>query len=422
MSKKLDSKLIIIGALALAFIVLMVMLIVTKTTGKKERAQMNQLLEDKNWEIQTLSNEIDLLGATTVVYRLKQDVKSGTMCNEDMLEAVSVPTSMCDGYATETKDVIGKYFLIDIEKGTPITEKMVYDRVLARDDRYLDIICDRKPVGFDKGDTVDVRITLPDGQDYLLLDGKLVEDVYGYVIKVLVNEKDILVYNSAEADWCRFYKNGSIGTSVRIYCVQHVQGGLQAANRYYPLADVLPDGVTFEGSAMWTALHDKNLEVSGAELEDWTRIDRKAFERALEYYDQYRTVTYTYQVKIRLADMTEETFERTCTEDEDIEKIIKNEYPGCNVLKTVEMSKVIDVDMNRGSAAVAKAKQYRDEIYLEGAIAYQERQNAMYEAMAEAKAAGIEFDPNTWKYDYALYKKQMEEEESEIVTGDGSIN
>lgn len=420
-SKKIDVKTILLGVLGIAFVILLVMLVLTKVANNKTVAEMTQTLSDKQWEIDVLNEEITLLGSTTTVYRLKNDVKSGTKCTEDNLESVAVPTSMAGGYTTEVKDVVGKYFLIDVAKGTPITEEMVYERVLKADDRYLDIICDRKPVGFAKGDTVDIRITFPDGQDYLLLDGKMVEDVYGYVVRVLVNEKDILVYTGAEADWCRFYKNGDVGTSVRIYCVHHVQGGLQSASRYYPIADVLPDGETFEGSVLWTALHDKNLEMSGAELEDWTRVDRSKFERALEYYDQYRTVNYVYDVKLRLQDLAEIEFERGCTEDDNIEDLIKKDYPGCIIIKCQEKDMNIVVDMSRGSAAVTEAKKYRDELYLAGAQAYQEREQAMFEAMAEAKAAGIEFDPNTWKYDYAIYKEKMDEKEQQSVEADGSI-
>lgn len=300
MKKKFDYKIIVIAMLSLVIVAIAVLFFLTKSENNNIVESYEQLLGDKDFEIGVLNEELAAMSTTVTVYRTKKDIKSGNMCVADDLEQVEVPEAMAEGYNTKLEDIVGKYYFIDMSKGETVYKHDVFYTPLKKDDRYLDIICDREPIGFKKGDTVDIRVSCPDGQDYLLLEGKLVHAVYGNVVNILADEKDIIIYKGMEADWCRFWKGAEVGKAMMIYCVSHVQGALQTANRYYPIANVLPDGVTFEGSTLWTALHDLNL--SEADLSDWETADRKTFEKSLELYDQYRRVDYTYVAKLVLSD------------------------------------------------------------------------------------------------------------------------
>ena len=309
MKKKIDYKILIIGMLVLVIAAVSVLFILAKSNNNDLVEAYEAALGDKDFEISVLNDELDSLSATVTIYRTKKDIKSGNMCVAEDLEQVAVPEAMADGYNTKLEDIVGKYYLTDMGKGEAVYKHSVFYTQLKKDDRYLDIICDREPIGFKKGDTVDIRVSCPDGQDYLLLEGKLVHNVYGNVVNILADEKDIIIYKGMEADWCRFYKGAEVGKAMMIYCVSHVQGALQTAQRYYPIANVLPDGVTFEGSTLWTALHDLNL--SEADLSDWEAADRKTFEKSLELYDQYRRVDYTYVTRLALGDEFRNSLQRS---------------------------------------------------------------------------------------------------------------
>ena len=486
MKKKMDYKTIVIAMLGVVLVAIAVLFFVSKKENEKKEAAYIEQLGDRDFEISVLNDELDALSTTVTVYRTKKDIKSGNLCEADDLEQVEVPEAMAEGYNVELEDIVGKYYFTDMSKGETVYKQSVYYVPLKKDDRYLDILCDREPIGFKKGDTVDIRVSCPDGQDYLLLEGKLVHAVYGNVVNILADEKDIIIYKGMEADWCRFWKGAEVGTAMMVYAVSHVQGALQqGGERYYPIANVLPDGVTFEGSTMWTALHDLNL--SEAELSDWERADRKTFEKSLEMYDQYRRVDYTYIVRLVLQDayakvlqdmetkaLTKfnETGETTdyvldamtyydamyratseiagaysnidakaaatelgmyigekevavvyqCSEDEDYTKKLETNYTGTSVGGAVVYDKTIAVDMIRGAQAVAQAKEYRDDIYKAAAVAYAEQQEKIRAAKAAAELEGLPFDEETWEYTYALYQQKMgQKDEATIVEEDGIV-
>lgn len=409
MKKGFDFKMAVIIIMLVACVGVGFMYFTADNKHKDEVAKYVKELNESKMIVDELSSEVEMLGETMKVYRLKKDVKSGEKCLLDMLEAIEVPASMCGWYVEEPEDLVGKYFLIDVKSSTPLTSEMLYSIPLKSDQRTLDVICDRKPVGFRAGDTVDVRITFPDGQDYLMLNQKLVDDVWGNVVRIVVDEKDILIYKSAEADWARFHKNGEIGTAVQIYCISYIQGGLQDASRYYPIANVLPDGETFEGSVLWTALHDENLKTSEADLYDWTIVDRQAFEEALVFYDQYRSDVGVFEIEYYNRDNIEEKVTVTCAR-----KDIKNELTeifgrSVDIIKTTQLDSLVIVDMKTGAEQVNAAKLVRDEIYAHAVEEYKARE----QARKEAEDNGEEFDP--YNFNYEEYQKKKKEENGGTV-------
>ena len=299
MSKR--ASIIMIAVTSLLAIGLIVSILISSSNTKKYEEE----LANKDYYIEDLEWQLTELGATEIVYKLACNVNSGTAVKDTDLEAVEIPVGMVPGYIIDKEEIIGKYYKISYDAGTLLTHEMMYEVPLKTDDRILDIMCDRQPVGFKAGDIVDVRITFPDGQDYLLMHKKLVQDVYGNAMRLVVDEKDILVYKSAEADWARFVKNGKAGTSVQIYCTMYVEAGIQSAIRYYPIQTVLPDGETFEGSILWVAAQNDNLLMENTDLADWLKIDRLDFEKSMIQYDVYRkqqknteTGEYYYSVEL----------------------------------------------------------------------------------------------------------------------------
>ena len=448
-----------LGACAAAFLIY--------KKGVDEQNKLNESIAHQNEIINQLSAELNELNQTKTVYRLTRNIKSGETLKSEDIEQIEVGIKLTAGYDTELDDLVGMTVMTDMKEGATLYKDAVYPVELRSDYRTLDIICDRQPIGFSKGDTVDVRITFPNGQDFLLLTKKLVNDVYGNCVQVIVDEKDILIYKSAEADWARFYKTeaaakGTLadptsvaGTAVQIYCTTYVAAGVQEANKqYYPIQTVLPDGKTFEGSTLWIGLNNYNL--TEADLEDWLQVDRLDFEAALAPYDWYRTemvtwhATYTYQkydvVTLRNIEVVEEA-EFACPRDQkSIDTMVERAFgkralqqSDVNWVTLEEISSEYNVvDLDTGSNQVNDAKTKRDNMYIAASNAYSERRTAMIQARNEARLAyeqklaeGLVYEPwddsmfdsEQWEQDYSsgvleylktLEEQQKAEEESDV--------
>lgn len=340
-------KIILIVVIALVILGLGGGLAYTIITMNNNKKEYEEQLADKQVEIDDLQIVVDELGEVETVYKISQYVTSGTQVTDEQIEAVDIPVAMAEGYVHDPEEVVGKYWKISYGPDTLLTDEMTYEVPIERDDRILDVICDRQPVGFKPGDIVDIRITFPDGQDFLLLHKKLVADIYGNAMRLVVSEKDILVYASAESDWARFTKSGKAGTSVKMYCTLYVEAGIQEGDRYYPIQTTLPDGKTFEGSILWVAAQDENLIATEVDLSDWLLIDRLEFEKALINYDVYRKA----------------------------------------VTDKVTKKVSYEVDLEGGAKAVAGAKTTRDKQYEDAVKAYEQREAEAAKAEADAAKA-----------------------------------
>ena len=410
---------------------------------------LNATIQQQNGIVMELNSAIAEMSRTTTVYRTSRDVKSGEVLTSDDIEEIQVGVNLAAGYSTQLEDLLGMTTICDINKNEVIYDTMVYAVELRSDYRTLDVLCDRQPIGFSKGDTVDVRITFPNGQDFLLLSKKLVNDVYGNAVNIVVDEKDILIYRSAEADWARFYKSSLPGSAVQIYCTTYIAAGVQdASKQYYPIQTKLPDKVTTQGSALWVALNNYNL--TEADLNDWLQVDRLEFEEALTAYDYYWNDMITYealqyertgelQSKATWNGSEITTAEIKFFKDNETayEKEIVRAF-GALALVESELKKIVLYETNRdfvydhegGSKAVSDAKIERDNMYIAASNAYAERRTAMIQARAEAKyeyekklEQGLVvlpwndsmFDEKQWENDYSAgvleFVKQKEEEE-----------
>lgn len=391
-----------LGAVSLIAFILAIVVFVT---GRSEKALLNAKIVQQNEIISGLQTDLNELSQTITVYRAKVDIKSGNTIKDSDLESIQVSTMFSAGYTTKAEDLVGNVAIADIAEGSYITKDFVYPVEIKSDYRTLDVICDKSPIGFNIGDTIDVRITFPNGQDFILLSKKLINDVYGNVVQIVVDEKDILIYKSAEADWARFTKNGTAGAAVQIYCTTYVAAGAQtSSSQYYPIQTKLPDGQTFEGSTYWVALNDYNL--SESDLSNWLAVDRDKLERALRDYDYYWTDTVTYDAtyKYREAqgvsnawsssntaswDWKIEEKEIVCLDNDDAREIaIKNAFGERaltqsteNIITLKETDRYRTLDTAGGSTAVNLAKLERDKAYITASEAYTLRQNMLTEAM-----------------------------------------
>lgn len=184
----------------------------------------------KDAQIEQLKSTVESVGELVDVFVVRSNVKVGKIIEETDLQRVDTPVSMAGTAITVLDDALGKYYKLDIAKGSILTSDMIMDDKLDDSMRLYDIVTDENPIGIKPGTYVDIRISMPYGEDFIAMSHKRVHSVTGGVLKLAVNENDIHSYNSMLVDKI-LYK----GT--RIYAVEYVEPGVQtSATNYYPIS------------------------------------------------------------------------------------------------------------------------------------------------------------------------------------------
>lgn len=127
---------------------------------------------------------------------------------------------------------------IDIPKGTIVTEKMLTNKQEAVTDtnnitstyRLVEYTMIMLPTELEKGDTIDIRMSYPNGQDFVVASKKVVEKTDSISIWMKLREDEILKMNSAVVE--SYSVEGA-----KLYAVNYTQPGIQApANPNYPVS------------------------------------------------------------------------------------------------------------------------------------------------------------------------------------------
>lgn len=222
-SKLKDVKVILIIALVLTWVL-------AGAGGYFFYKSKESAIGKKNEEIANLENTLAQIGELVTVFQVATDVPTGKKIDESDLVPVDVPLATATNLVQDSAELIGKYFKTSLKTGTSISSDMVYAEELTDDMRYLDAVLHNIPVGLKSGSYVDVRITLPSGQDFISMGRKRVADINNGVLKLVVTEKDILTYNSMLID-------SYLYTGTQLYALEYIEGGIQAqADTFYPIS------------------------------------------------------------------------------------------------------------------------------------------------------------------------------------------
>ena len=189
-------------------------------------------------------------GALTYAYRLKSDVKSGEEITLDKVESVLVTEKAVPLGAFPSKTKIekskgkatwvdsafpsGYKSKLDLSAGTILAENLVYEgEELTSDVRYVEYNMLTLPTTILEGDYIDVRLTLPNGQDLIVISKKEVKSILGDTIGLELTEGEILMMESAIVE-------AYIMTASNLYAIQYIEPGIQEAaiKTYTPTAAV----------------------------------------------------------------------------------------------------------------------------------------------------------------------------------------
>ena len=194
-------------------------------------------------EISQLTATLDALGPDVECYTITEDFANhysnntaGQIIGETAIQPITVPSSLVgEAYITNMSQIVGKYCKVNIVPGTPITSDLLMAELYDDTLRDVDISVNSWVVGMRVGDYVDLNITFPYGEDYIVLPRKRVQYIGDKTIKMYLTEEEWHTYQSALVD---YYLHASEGA--RLYVKKYVEPGVQpTATAYYAASDAV---------------------------------------------------------------------------------------------------------------------------------------------------------------------------------------
>ncbi len=164
----------------------------------------------------------------------KEDIKQGTRLMENMFETDNISFSLDTDMLISSKD-FGKFAKTDLIAYQPVLDTQVYETKIDDSVRIEQFNMFMLQPDLKEHHTVDVRIALPNGENYLILSKKKIEklDKENNILWLALDEEEISLISSAIVDG---YITGS-----KIYVNRFVDSEVQESltPNYIPRKDVL---------------------------------------------------------------------------------------------------------------------------------------------------------------------------------------
>ncbi len=195
------------------------------------------------------------------VYVTLRDIKTGEELTVDVIEKRRVFSSQLQETYISDND-IGALAMIDIPKETYVIHSMVTENSVSselREAEYQVIYLGSNSIF---GDTVDVRIAFPNGEDYIVLTKKLIRNIAAdnLTITLWLAEEEILRMSSAIVDTYLY-------TGAKIYITKYIEPNLQEASF-----------TTYEPSLATLQIIQKNPNIIETATNELSKEVRKALE------------------------------------------------------------------------------------------------------------------------------------------------
>jgi len=197
------------------------------------QAKIKELQAESDEKIQQLTFELYLLNREA--YIPKDEIKLGTLLTLELFDKVNIKLETKQDLLLDESDM-GKINTVTLPAGSTVLKSMTTESTLANDIREVEfnmffIQTNQKP-----GDYVDIRITFPNGESYIVLSKKQLKDINlkENTVWVWLDETEILNINSAIID--AYIHHGS-KLNATTYVLPELQ---EAAIPFYPAnTDVL---------------------------------------------------------------------------------------------------------------------------------------------------------------------------------------
>lgn len=156
-----------------------------------------------------------------MVYVPRAKIKYDSVLGENMFDVVQISSSVPQS-SYMSKEDIGKVSAIDIEAGIPVMKCMLADSKIPDDLREEEFNMFMIQTNLAKNDYVDLRICFPNGEDYIVVSKKKINniDLKNNVIWTYLDEKEIMTVSCAVID--AYLRKGT-----KLYVVKYVQPVIQ---------------------------------------------------------------------------------------------------------------------------------------------------------------------------------------------------
>ncbi|PGT82223.1 hypothetical protein, partial [Bacillus sp. AFS040349] len=195
------------------------------TNWKQDEYKQMKVYEDKiasleTWKIQQATG-----------YALNQDVEAGTEITVEMVDEVTLAKQAASDDILSLEDIEGRIAKVDLKNKAILTEAILFKEEVTPDDlRKSEYSFIQLTQNLKQEDFVDVRIQFPNGNDYILMSKKKVEEVAGETVKFNMDEEEILTMSSGIVD---AYMQNAI-----IYALPYVDPYIQESSQVtYPPKD-----------------------------------------------------------------------------------------------------------------------------------------------------------------------------------------
>lgn len=148
-------------------------------------------------------------------YVLNKDIEKGEKIKEGDIERVVLYSDKIIENTSEN-DIVGKAVRHNNDKGIIVTSSMVYDDLgISNDLRMCFFDCISVPMEVDENDIFDIRVSFPNGEDYIVATEKKLEGRNEAGIFINATEEELLKISSAKVD-TKIYEGAKIYASVYI--------------------------------------------------------------------------------------------------------------------------------------------------------------------------------------------------------------
>lgn len=189
----------------------------------------------KSYDEQIQGLKYDIYSLERQVYIPKKDIPCGTVLSEELFSKEQVKIDIPQDKFFDESD-FGKLNAIALQAGLPVLKFMTADPEIKDDVRELEFNMLMIQTDQNSGDYVDVRITFPNGEDYIVISKKRIKalDRSANLVSFWLNETEIHRISSAVID-------AYIHPGTKIYLAAYILPELQnEAVPYYPVnLDVL---------------------------------------------------------------------------------------------------------------------------------------------------------------------------------------
>jgi hypothetical protein len=208
-------------------------------------------LEDMTVQYNNAQSQLNSIGTMIDVYAISTDVLSGDEIMDTDIITVSIPeqaagssvvratetTTDDDGNSVPvTADFIGKHYRCDYSKGTLLTKEMLMtdDEEAEGIQKFpVELTFNSLPVTLEVGDYVDIRFLIANGEEYVVLDHKIVRDIYNTTITLWISEEENAIINSMYSDL------GVYSGACVAYLYKYLEPGNSQTLSFYPVLSEL---------------------------------------------------------------------------------------------------------------------------------------------------------------------------------------